>query len=166
MHVIALACTALAALALAAAAVHDVAVRTVPNMVLGLAALCALVLAGVQHRLPASLAVAAILLLGAVLLWLRGWIGGGDAKLLGVVGLLVPPGAVLPMLLTTSLAGGILCLPYLPGKRLFARPAPRRPAALVARLIRCEQWRLRRRGPLPYAVAIAAGALVALLHGA
>ncbi len=77
----------------------------------------------------------------------------------------VAPGSVGLMLLATALAGGALCLPYLPGKRLFARPAPGRPVGMLSRVLRCERWRLRRRGPLPYAVAIAAGTLFALLQG-
>lgn len=166
MHAMILLSTAGAALALAGCALHDVAVRTVPNTLLAVVALCALVLAAAQHRLPVSSAIFAVLFLASFGLWLRGWLGGGDAKLLSVCGLLVAPAAVPPMLLVTALAGGVLCLPYLPGKHLFSRPAPGRPALLHARLVRCERWRLRRRGPLPYAVAIASGAIFALLHGA
>ncbi len=165
MHVIVLLCTLGAVLALAGSALHDVAVRTVPNALVAALALCAVALAAIQHRLPGAAVAASMLLLAALGPWLRGWLGGGDAKLLAASGLLLAPGAVLPMLLATTLAGGVLCLPYLPGKRLFERPAPVRPARLLARCARCERWRLRRRGPLPYAVAIAAGAIFSLLHG-
>jgi prepilin peptidase CpaA len=40
-------------------------------------------------------------------------------------------------------------------------PRPGRPHSLIARIAKAEAWRLRRRGPLPYGAAIAAGALVA-----
>lgn len=165
MHAIVLLCTLGAVVALAGSALHDVAVRTVPNAWIAILALCALAVATIQHRLPGAAIAASMLLLAALVPWLRGWLGGGDAKLLAASGLLLAPGAVLPMLLITALAGGFLCLPYMPGKRLFTPPAPVRPARLLARFARCERWRLRRRGPLPYAVAIATGAILALLHG-
>jgi prepilin peptidase CpaA len=150
---------------LVAAALHDVAVRTVPNPMVAALGMCGLLLAALQHRLPLSLGMAAVLLGLAVLLWLAGVIGGADAKLFGATGLLVAPASLPAMLLATALAGGLLCLPYLPGRRLFARPAPGRPAGVAARWWRCVRWRLRRRGPLPYAVAIAAGTVFALLQG-
>lgn len=159
-------CVVVACAALGAAALHDLAVRTVPNLLVAVLACCGLALAGLQHRLPASLAVAAALFLLAVLLWLRGLLGGADAKLLAACGLLIPPAHVAAMLLATALLGGVLCVPYLPGRHLFARPASGRPAGLLARLLRCERRRLRRRGPLPYAVAIAAATLFVLFQGA
>ncbi|MFL5333172.1 MAG: peptidase A24, partial [Geminicoccaceae bacterium] len=87
-------------------------------------------------------------------------------KLLASGGLLVAPASIPTMLLATALAGGVLCLPYLPGRALFAAPAAGRPSGFLARVLRCERWRLRRRGPLPYAVAIVAGTMFALLQGA
>ena len=158
--------TVVAMAALVAAALHDVAVRTVPNALIAGLGGCALMLAALQHRLLASVAIAFLLLLVAICLWLRGYLGGADAKLLAVCALLVSPESVLSMLLVTALAGGVLCLPYLCGRRLLSLPAPARPDYLLARLLRCERWRLRRRGPLPYAVAIAVGTLSALLQGA
>ncbi len=158
-------CTCAASL-LVIAALHDLAVRTVPNLVVGLVVVCGIGLAGMEHRLAAALAVSALLLLLSTILWLRGYMGGADAKLLAATGMLVTPGSIPVMLLTTALVGGLLCLPYLPGRRLFTRPAPGRPRSVPARLLRCERWRLRRGGPLPYAVAIAAGTLFALLRGA
>ncbi len=166
MHAVVQLCTCVAAAALVMAALHDVAVRTVPNAPIIVVVVCSLALATVQHRLLASGIIAALLFLATLVPWLRGYMGGADAKLIAASGLLVPPGSVMGMLLVTSLAGGALCLPYLPGRRLFSRPAAGRPDRLLARIMRCERWRLRRRGPLPYAVAIATGTLFALLHGA
>ena len=159
-------CIGVAAAGLLAAALHDLAVRTVPNALVAIVLAAGLCLALAQHRLLASLAVMAALALAAGFLWVRGFMGGADAKLLGASGLLIAPANALPMLVAIAVAGGALCFPYLPGRRLFGRPAPRRPPGLLPRLLRCEHWRLRRRGPLPYAVAIAAGALFVLLHGA
>ncbi len=155
-----------AAVLLAVAALHDLAVRTVPNALTGIIAVCGLWLALIQHRFLPSIGVSALLLGLSAILWLRGYMGGADAKLLAATGMLVTPGDVPTMLLATVLAGGLLCLPYLPGGRLFARPVPGRPRTVPARLLRCERWRLRRHGPLPYAVAIAAGTLFVLLQGA
>jgi prepilin peptidase CpaA len=156
---------AIPATVLVIAALHDLAARTVPNWLIAAVTAAGLALCSLQHRPLVSLAIAALLLLIAAALWLRGYLGGADAKLFAASGLLVPPAAVIPMLLATALAGGLLCLPYFLGPRLLSRPKPGRPTRLLARLLRCELWRLRRGGPLPYAVAIAAGTLFAL-HGA
>ncbi len=151
---------------LVVAALHDLAARTVPNSLIGIIGLGGIGLAVAQHRLLPSIFIAVLLLAIAAVLWLRGYLGGADAKLLGAVSLFVPPVSVALMLGATAIAGGLLCLPYLPGARGFARPPPGRPAQLLARLWRCERWRLRRRGPLPYAVAIAAGTLFVMWQGA
>ncbi len=150
--------------ALAAAALHDIAVRTVPNRLAGAVAAGALALAATQHRLPAAAALAAAMFALGTLLWWRGWLGGGDVKLLAAASPLVAPGHALDLILAVAVAGGGLALVYLPGRRLFPRPAPGRPRARLARLIRCERWRLSRHGPLPYAVAIAAGAILVLVR--
>ena len=163
MHGVIVVCASIAAVTLVAAALHDLAVRTVPNPMIAVVGACGFALALLQHRLLISLAACAILVLVALALWLRGLFGGADAKLLAVSALLVAPAGIATLLLFTALAGGLLCTPYLIAPRLLSRPAVARPGSLIARLLRCERWRLRRRGPLPYAVAIAAGALAALL---
>ncbi len=115
-----------------------------------------------KGALLASLAV----FLVAALCWRRGWIGGGDVKLLGAAALLVPPFQVPLMVGFVAFAGGLLALPYLATRgRLHVRNSAR-PIGLAARVLRAECWRLRRGGPLPYAVAIAAGVCVTLLQGA
>ena len=157
-------CTASAVAVLLLAALHDVALRTVPNTLVVLVLGIGLLRAVTEHDLLASCLVAGLtLLLGALLTW-RGLLGGGDAKLLAACALVVAPWAVPHMLLATALAGGALCLPYLPGRRLLRRPPPGRPAGFCARVLRCERWRLWRRGPLPYAVAIASGTVFVLLQ--
>jgi prepilin peptidase CpaA len=66
------------------------------------------------------------------------------------------------MLLTTALRGGELALFYRAMSYLVTRPAagPRR--GFLARIAKAERWRLSRRGPLPYATAIAGGSIIAL----
>ena len=148
---------------LLSAGLHDVAFRTVPNR-LCLALLgCGLVLrllgADVWQGLLAGLIVFGL----CAAAWRFGWIGGGDVKMLGAAAVFVPPALVPEMVLDTSLAGGVLAALYLVGSKLVPAPAPGRPATLLGRIGRCELWRLHRRGPLPYAAAIAAGGICATL---
>ena len=65
----------------------------------------------------------------------------------------------------TALAGGVLALAFVIGRKLAKRPVTPRPRAVLGRILRCEQWRLYRGGPLPYAAAIATGGVIATLHG-
>lgn len=157
----------LAALALAWAAWHDVLARTIPN---GLAAavvalgLCLQALRGGEALLWSGFAAAVVFLLGA-LAWARGWMGGGDVKLLAAASTLVPAPLVPTAIATVALAGGPLALVYLALRRVVRVPA-RRPRGLLARGLRAEAWRIRRGGPLPYGVAIAGGTvLVAATQG-
>ena len=92
--------------------------------------------------------------------------GGGDVKLLGAVALVVPAAAIPSFILTVAIAGGLLALAYLLARALLpASGTPAVAASLAARVWRAERWRIRRGGPLPYAVAIAAGGVLALLQG-
>jgi prepilin peptidase CpaA len=149
------------------AAVHDIGFRTVPDWVS-----VALLVIGVCWRVadrPAMLMPSAAITLAMLLftywLWRRGWMGGGDVKLLTAAVLFVPPLLVPQLIIGTALAGGILAVFYFLGGVVVKRPsAADRPANFVARVLRCEQWRLSRRGPLPYATAIAAGGLLATLN--
>jgi prepilin peptidase CpaA len=152
---------------LAVAALHDVGFRTLPNLLSAALLACGVTAHLLQGDLgSAALAAGAVFAL-ALLAWHAGGFGGGDAKLLGATAFAVPPAGVPALLLGTALAGGVLALGYLLLRPMVSRlSAPgRRPAGLPARALRAEAWRIRRRGPLPYAVAIAAGGAVALLTG-
>jgi prepilin peptidase CpaA len=161
---------ALLALLLAASAV-DLRSRRIPNVLVVTGALIGL---GLQATWPAGrglfdpawpgaiglnaalLATVALLAAGA-LLWRAGLFGAGDAKLLAALGPYIGPAGVLPVLLYTLLAGGVLALAVSAWRTgqlwLAARtPAPAAPAAIGA---------LR----LPYALAIAAGALAHVAPG-
>lgn len=150
-------------LILVAAALHDVAARTLPN---GMA--LALALIGVAARLLDGTLITGLLCGFAVFAvaafcWRRGWLGGGDVKLIGAAGIAVPSHLVLSFIVTMSLAGSVLAALYLIGRALPA-PAPSdRPGCFVARVLRIERWRLHRGGPLPYACAIAAGGIFVLI---
>lgn len=85
-------------------------------------------------------------------------------KLFGAGALLVPPGAAFAFVLSACLAGGVLAILYWLAGRLVAPPSTVRPSSVLGRLVRVERRRLRRGGPLPYAVAITAGACFTLLR--
>jgi prepilin peptidase CpaA len=154
--------TGITAALLAFAALHDVATRTVPNWVSIVLLACGLVLQAIAGHLLAATGLGLLVFLLATALWLRGWLGGADVKLLGAAAVAVTPGSVSALLLAVSLAGGVLALVYLTLSRLLARPQPGTRQRFLQRLIKAELWRIHRRAPLPYAVAIAIGALLTL----
>jgi prepilin peptidase CpaA len=153
-----------AALLLVGAGLHDVAARTVPNWVCVILFCLGLVVRLIDGDILIAFPVAFLVFVVAALCWRRGWMGGGDVKLLGAVALLVRPGSVPTLLVDVALAGGILALIYLV---LYATVSNRvftpKPRSIPARALRAERWRIARRGPIPYASAIAAGALFCLL---
>jgi prepilin peptidase CpaA len=69
------------------------------------------------------------------------------------------------MIMAITMAGGVLALIYLVARRRLRRPGHGKPDGLLARALRVEQWRLRRGGPLPYAVAIACGVVFVMSRG-
>lgn len=146
-----------------AAAVHDVIARTVPGLLCIAVAVLGLVLRVRSGELGSALLAAGIVCAGAAFCWSRGWLGGGDVKLLAACALAVPPHAVPGLVAGTAIAGAGLALLYLAARHWVRPPLGRRPAGLLARATRAERWRIARGGPLPYAVAIAIGAGNALL---
>ena len=151
------------AAALSLAALHDIVARTIPNrlcLAIACAGLAARALA--DELLPGLLAGSLVFLLGWAA-WRCRMMGGGDVKLLAACALLVPPAAAPGLILAVAMAGGVLALAYLGLRPLVPVPAPARPAPLLARARRAEAWRIRRRGPLPYGVAIVLGTFFTLL---
>lgn len=149
---------------LAYAAAHDIAARTIPDAVplclaiLGLAARLAEGTLGPAVPITASLAV------GCMLCWWRGWLGGGDVKLLAALGLLLPPHRIVAAIVAITWTGAALAVPYIVLRRRLPAPQSDRPSGLIARIGRAERFRLRRGGPLPYGLAIAAGGILELLR--
>jgi prepilin peptidase CpaA len=153
---------AFALVLLVGAALHDIATRTVPNCVPA-----GIVAAGIALRLLAGdlafgLVTAFAVFAAATVLWLRGLMGGADAKLLGAAALTASPVGIPTLLLSTALFGGVLALIYLISSRFVTAPAPGRRMTLVGRFAKAERRRLQRRGPLPYATAIACGGVLTL----
>ena len=48
-----------------------------------------------------------LVFLAGAFCWRRGWLGGGDVKLLAATAVLVPPSLVVNLLLDVALAGGV-----------------------------------------------------------
>jgi prepilin peptidase CpaA len=150
---------------LAYAALHDLAVRTVPNWLPALLLLLGICARLLDHDLLPGLLVAAIAFAVLFGIWIAGAMGGGDVKLWAAAVLLVPPGwqSQFTFFVHVVLAGGLLALVYLGLSLVVPRPRATHDGNRLRRFLRVEQWRIGRRGPLPYACAIAAGAIVALL---
>jgi prepilin peptidase CpaA len=138
----------------------DIATRLISNEICLVLAL--LGIAGqlaIPMQIAQSLMVAAILFLLLLLLYTRGWIGGGDLKLLVALAIGLPPTGVVQLLTTTALTGGVLALVHLM-MRLLPYPglAPAG-SSFVRRVYAIERWRHLRHAPLPYGVAIACGGI-------
>ena len=141
-------------------AMIDIATRTIPNeicLVLALLGVASQLVSPMQ--VAQSLLAAAILLLPLTLLYQRGWIGGGDVKLLVALAIGLPLMGVIQLLTVTALAGGVLALVHLM-MRLLPNPklAPAG-SSFLRRVYAIERWRHLRHAPLPYGVAIACGGI-------
>lgn len=153
---------AMAALLLAAAW-RDLATRLLPDsLALGIAGLGLVSRAALGFgEVIASFGMAALLFVLLLPAAMRGVLGGGDVKLCAALALGLAPAAAWDFIIFTVMFGGVLGLAYLAGP-LLVGPARLSPAGapLLQRVLQVEHWRLRRRGPLPYALAIAAGGIL------
>ena len=116
-----------------------------------------------QMHVAESLLAATILFLLLLAIYQRGWMGGGDVKLLAALAIGLPLLGVIQLLTVTALAGGILSLVHLVMRRL---PNPKRSpsgSSLLRRVYAVERWRNIRHAPLPYGVAIACGGIWTVL---
>lgn len=172
MHQVMLAATAAGILLLLYAAWRDVATRLIPDEIS-----IALALIGLATRLAdgwlaalASVGVAVLVFAFLLFLAMRGALGGGDVKLAAALAVGLAPAASWDFIVLSVLFGGLLGVAYLLARRrdpLERRRAPAGPhASLLRRIAVAEAWRLRRGGPLPYAVAIAIGGCIILLTNA
>src|SRR5712671_6656623 len=146
-------------------ATTDIATRLIRNEIC-----LALALLGIAGQLASpmqvaqSLIAATILLLLLLVIYTRGWIGGGDVKLLVALAIGLPLMGVIQLLTVTALAGGVLALAHLMMRLL---PSPRLApagASFVRRVYAIERWRHLRHAPLPYGVAIACGGIWTVLN--
>lgn len=157
--------TGCAVLLLFWAALHDLAARTVPNILPAALLAIGICIRMIDHSLLPGLAVAAIAFLALFVVWLTGAIGGGDVKLWSASVLLIPPywQPEFSCFMRILLAGGALALIYLSLRMVVSRPQAARSGGLAARVLRAEAWRISRKAPLPYAFAIAGGTIMTLL---
>lgn len=141
------------ALALFAAAAEDAIRMRVSNIlsfgVLALA-LVAIALAGLDLRLWQNVVVFLALLTGGTMLFSTGKFGGGDVKLLAALGLWVGFSGALALLISVSLAGGLLALLIIAARMVSSQAAAKRVIVLKAG------------AGIPYGIAICVGALVTM----
>ena len=137
---------ALLLLVLVAAAVEDGARLRISNLTSGfvvILAVIAILLQGFPVAVWQNAVVAIAILAIGTGAFAAGLFGGGDIKLMAAIGLWLNFGATLSLLVSIALAGGLLAILYMGGRRIL--PA------------RCGTD--RRSLKLPYGLAIVAGAL-------
>jgi prepilin peptidase CpaA len=155
---------------LSVAAGMDLTHRRIPNEIVAAVAAIGLTqgIIAKPGQVWLSLLVAFVLLFGLGTLAHHQVIGGGDAKLISAVTLLVPSEGVGQLLIDIALAGGVLSCIYLLaryalGSLTAASSGARevaRPESGFALTIRTERVRIAAGGPLPYALAVWGGALI------
>jgi prepilin peptidase CpaA len=156
----------MAAAALAAAAAIDVAERIIPNRLVLIVLGCGLALRLLTGQgVPwASLlgGLAVLLALGTLAAFdLVGW---GDVKMIAAVTFMVPAARVAPLLFAIVMAGGALACVYLIWRRVARVPAKPQAArgGVLRRMLGRENARIVANEPMPYALAILAGAVYGL----
>jgi prepilin peptidase CpaA len=146
------------AVLMAIAACEDLRRLTIPNaVVIGLCALWPLHLVtapgGTLSTILGAALCGVVVFIGGALLFSRGFVGGGDVKLLAAATLWAGPGMTPALLALTGLLGGVLAVLRLSAVALRAflstNPAPSVASARAA--------------PVPYGVAIAGAALIVTL---
>src|SRR5437763_5290790 len=113
--------TPLAIAVLLVAAYGDIRRRLIPNelaIAIAILGLARTIVAGEPITALWTLATAALVLFIGFLCFWRGWVGGGDAKLLAAVVLLVGHREVPDLLLIMSIAGGLIAVLVLVTHRL------------------------------------------------
>lgn len=149
-----------AGLLLIYAALCDLASRTIPDGI-SIVLLCGgVALQSLQGDLPIALMASGLTFAVCSGLWLLGLLGGGDVKLMAASMLVVPAHKTLDFAVLVPLSGGVLALFYLFLGCIVRTPGYRRGRfPLWYRAVLAERWRIARRGPLPYGVAITASAM-------
>jgi len=147
--------------ALVYAVVSDVRTLTVPNWTSILIVICYLASALVAGSPPSAVAVhlavgMGLLVVGA-LLFARGVMGGGDAKILAAAGTWVGLDNLLPYLVIVAFAGGILAIAVLISNKLGNRKAGEDGKETATE-------REGMKAPVPYSVAIGIGAVAILFN--
>ena len=158
---------------LLAVAISDLKERIVPNRLVILIASggVALRLLSAPELLWVNLLAAAVLFVVLGRLSHHDWIGGGDAKLIAAVTLLVPATDIGRLLFAIAMVGGLMSCTYLAARFMITRtPALRHRLADggvemhgVAGLFSHECARIAGGEPMPYALAVVGGVLCLFL---
>jgi Flp pilus assembly protein protease CpaA len=119
---------------------------------------------GKSFRSSLSVGTALLLLSLLLTLYSRGLIGGGDVKIMTALAVGLSPFDCYRFIVATAIAGGLLGITYLVLSRRLPPIHRVRGASLLNRVAVLENRRIRRRGPLPYGVAVAAGGTFVLLR--
>lgn len=149
---------------LAAVMYYDFTKYIIPNWICGVLLALYPVMLVMSPHLPEdfsvwiSLAVAVALFAVGVVVFTFKWMGGGDVKLLTVLGLWAGAASALDLLLLIAVLGGLLALLL-----WLVRPA----AGRVLRTTNPEELPqiLRHGEPMPYGLAITSGFLILLWSG-
>ena len=142
------------AILLAAAAVEDAIRLRISNITVLLvivSAIAAAVIVGPQFGLWKNLVVFVAVLVIGTPMFSAGILGGGDVKLLAAAGLWFDFTGALWMLVDVAIAGGVLALVVLALRAIG-----------WSQKIRDRVVLLRPKGGIPYGIAIAVGALIAM----
>jgi prepilin peptidase CpaA len=152
-------------LVLIASARIDLRERIIPNEAVIFVAVCgiALGLASRPGSVWVSLPVSVVLFCGLWILANYDYLGGGDAKLVAAVTLLVPPDRIGLLLIEIALAGGVVSGAYLAAVHARKRvrnavPVPVAcPTRMLNRLLCSEYARITEESSVPYALAVLGG---------
>jgi prepilin peptidase CpaA len=134
------------------AALQDIAQLKISNVFpIAITALFAVWLSqtGLEADVWQNLVLFAIVLGFGIFLFAKSWLGGGDVKLLAAIALWFDLDGGLSLIVWTLIGGGFLALIFMGGRRML-------PARLTAE---GGLAALRKKGPIPYGIAIAAGAV-------
>jgi prepilin peptidase CpaA len=148
------------------AAATDFRHRIIPDKIVGIIAICAilLILLSRPYTLWISL-IAAIFMIFALGMFSRyNVVGGGDVKLISALSLLVPPADIPVLLAMIVIAGGVLGFTYLTARHVLvksatqeATPSAAGSSAAPVTLLEMERAKILAGEPMPYGLAIAAG---------
>lgn len=149
----------------AIAVVTDLSKRRIPNwLTVGLAVIAISVhAADGPWELLRSLGAMAIVLAVGVYAFSHHWFGGGDVKLAAASAAAFSFPDCIPFLLYTAIGGGIIALLYAARRRQFRGTLSSALSSAGAVMSGAQPARPQRADSVPYALAIASGALTLVL---
>lgn len=156
------------------AAIVDVRSRRIPNLLSLAGILLGFALNVYFSGLDGVLAAAAGMLLAFAIgfpLWLAGWLGAGDVKLVAAVGAIVGMTLVLPVLAGIAMTGGALAVLHLLAQRLQKEPAYVYAMSIFFSGKKAEglpvgemEMAQPKKIGMPYAVPVAIGSLATIVY--